>query len=81
MHINIFCLSIHYTSICLSVYLIYLSVCLSTEIPDYFNKISHMRNVVRSLPAPNRDTMEALFSHLRKYVVILLHACIYIFFY
>ncbi|XP_077062282.1 rho GTPase-activating protein 27 isoform X3 [Siphateles boraxobius] len=38
------------------------------KIPDYFNKISHMRNVVRSLPAPNRDTMEALFSHLRKVV-------------
>ncbi|CAM4706943.1 unnamed protein product [Leuciscus chuanchicus] len=41
---------------------------LGIKIPDYFNKISHMRNVVRSLPAPNRDTMEALFSHLRKVV-------------
>ncbi len=38
-----------------------------------------MRNLVRSLPPPNRETMEALFSHLRRYVFIL-HACIYIFF-
>ncbi|KAK7123088.1 hypothetical protein R3I94_020011 [Phoxinus phoxinus] len=38
------------------------------KIHDYLNKISHMRNIVRSLPAPNRDTMEALFSHLRKVV-------------
>ncbi|XP_067226130.1 rho GTPase-activating protein 27 isoform X2 [Chanodichthys erythropterus] len=38
------------------------------KIPDYYSKISHMRNVVRSLPAPNRDTMEALFSHLRKVI-------------
>ncbi|XP_067285531.1 rho GTPase-activating protein 27 [Pseudorasbora parva] len=38
------------------------------KIPDYYNKIAHMRNVVRSLPAPNRDTMEALFSHLRKVI-------------
>ncbi|XP_058649918.1 rho GTPase-activating protein 27, partial [Onychostoma macrolepis] len=38
------------------------------KIPDYYNKIAHMRNVVRSLPLPNRDTMEALFSHLRKVI-------------
>ncbi|KAI2658768.1 Rho GTPase-activating protein 27 [Labeo rohita] len=38
------------------------------KIPDYYNKISHMRNLVRSLPPPNRDTMEALFSHLRKVI-------------
>uniref|UniRef100_A0A8C1S591 Rho GTPase activating protein 27 n=1 Tax=Cyprinus carpio TaxID=7962 RepID=A0A8C1S591_CYPCA len=29
---------------------------------------SHMRSLVRSLPPPNRDTMEALFSHLRKVI-------------
>ncbi|XP_039520652.1 rho GTPase-activating protein 15-like isoform X2 [Pimephales promelas] len=38
------------------------------KIPDYLKKITHMTNIVRSLPAPNRDTMEALFSHLRKVV-------------
>uniref|UniRef100_A0A8C1S3G0 Rho GTPase activating protein 27 n=1 Tax=Cyprinus carpio TaxID=7962 RepID=A0A8C1S3G0_CYPCA len=29
---------------------------------------AHMRSLVRSLPPPNRDTMEALFSHLRKVI-------------
>ncbi|KAK2876867.1 hypothetical protein Q8A67_020963 [Cirrhinus molitorella] len=38
------------------------------KIPDYYSKIAHMRNLVRSLPPPNRDTMEALFSHLRKVI-------------
>ncbi|XP_042590918.1 rho GTPase-activating protein 27-like isoform X1 [Cyprinus carpio] len=38
------------------------------KIPDYYSKIAHMRNLVRSLPAPNRDTMEALFSHLRRVI-------------
>uniref|UniRef100_A0A8C2EEB7 Rho-GAP domain-containing protein n=1 Tax=Cyprinus carpio TaxID=7962 RepID=A0A8C2EEB7_CYPCA len=38
------------------------------EIPDYYSKIAHMRNLVRSLPPPNRDTMEALFSHLRRVI-------------
>uniref|UniRef100_A0A673MW44 Rho-GAP domain-containing protein n=1 Tax=Sinocyclocheilus rhinocerous TaxID=307959 RepID=A0A673MW44_9TELE len=38
------------------------------EIPDYYNKIAHMRNLVRSLLPPNRETMEALFSHLRKVI-------------
>lgn len=36
--------------------------------PDYYSKISHMRNLVRSLPPPNHDTMEALFSHLRRVI-------------
>ncbi|XP_051523197.1 rho GTPase-activating protein 27-like [Myxocyprinus asiaticus] len=38
------------------------------KIPEYYNKLSHMKNLVRSLPAPNHDTMEALFSHLRKVI-------------
>ncbi|XP_051530929.1 rho GTPase-activating protein 27-like isoform X1 [Myxocyprinus asiaticus] len=38
------------------------------KIPEYYNKLSHMKNLVRSLPAPNYDTMEALFSHLRKVI-------------
>ncbi|XP_016412911.1 rho GTPase-activating protein 27-like, partial [Sinocyclocheilus rhinocerous] len=38
------------------------------KIPDYYNKIAHMRNLVRSLLPPNRETMEALFSHLRKVI-------------
>uniref|UniRef100_A0A671KJ45 Rho GTPase-activating protein 27-like n=1 Tax=Sinocyclocheilus anshuiensis TaxID=1608454 RepID=A0A671KJ45_9TELE len=38
------------------------------KIPDYYSKIAHMRNLVRSLPPPNRNTMEALFSHLRKVI-------------
>ncbi|XP_026133056.1 rho GTPase-activating protein 27-like [Carassius auratus] len=38
------------------------------KIPDYYSKIAHMRNLVRSLPPPNRDTMEALFSHLRRVI-------------
>lgn len=78
---------IHYKTFYLSIYrerwLIVLNVffflCFDTEIPDYYNKIAHMRNLVQSLPPPNRDTMEALFSHLRKYVFIL-HACIDIFY-
>uniref|UniRef100_A0A671RAH3 Rho GTPase-activating protein 12-like n=1 Tax=Sinocyclocheilus anshuiensis TaxID=1608454 RepID=A0A671RAH3_9TELE len=32
------------------------------------SEISHMRNLVRSLLPPNRETMEALFSHLRKVI-------------
>uniref|UniRef100_A0A672RNG2 Rho GTPase activating protein 27 n=1 Tax=Sinocyclocheilus grahami TaxID=75366 RepID=A0A672RNG2_SINGR len=42
---------------------------------DFINGISkipkcgtHMRNLVRSLPPPNRNTMEALFCHLRKVI-------------
>uniref|UniRef100_A0A672RM22 Rho GTPase activating protein 27 n=1 Tax=Sinocyclocheilus grahami TaxID=75366 RepID=A0A672RM22_SINGR len=38
------------------------------KIPDYYSKIAHMRNLVRSLPPPNRNTMEALFCHLRKVI-------------
>ncbi|GAA6073157.1 rho GTPase-activating protein 27 [Tachysurus ichikawai] len=36
------------------------------KIPDYNSKISYIRDLVKSLPQYNRDTMEALFSHLRN---------------
>ncbi|XP_055791597.1 rho GTPase-activating protein 27-like [Salvelinus fontinalis] len=35
---------------------------------DYHLKVSFMRELVESLPRPNHDTMELLFSHLRKVV-------------
>ncbi|KAL2078650.1 hypothetical protein ACEWY4_026335 [Coilia grayii] len=38
------------------------------KIPDYHNKVSYMSELVRSLPAPNHDTMEMLFRHLRKVI-------------
>ncbi|XP_027019029.2 rho GTPase-activating protein 27 [Tachysurus fulvidraco] len=38
------------------------------KIPDYHSKISYVRDLVKSLPQYNRDTMEALFSHLRKVI-------------
>ncbi|XP_072522758.1 rho GTPase-activating protein 27 isoform X2 [Salminus brasiliensis] len=38
------------------------------KIPDYHSKVSYMRDLVKSLPQPNHDTMEALFRHLRKVI-------------
>ncbi|XP_071250334.1 rho GTPase-activating protein 27-like isoform X2 [Salvelinus alpinus] len=35
---------------------------------DYHLKVSYMRELVESLPRPNHDTMELLFSHLRKVI-------------
>uniref|UniRef100_A0A4W5N120 Rho GTPase activating protein 27 n=1 Tax=Hucho hucho TaxID=62062 RepID=A0A4W5N120_9TELE len=35
---------------------------------DYHLKVSYMRELVESLPRPNYDTMELLFSHLRKVI-------------
>nr|XP_023863942.1 rho GTPase-activating protein 27 [Salvelinus alpinus] len=35
---------------------------------DYTLKVSYMRELVESLPRPNHDTMELLFSHLRKVI-------------
>ncbi|XP_031691082.1 rho GTPase-activating protein 27-like isoform X7 [Oncorhynchus kisutch] len=35
---------------------------------DYHHKVSYMRELVESLPRPNHDTMELLFSHLRKVI-------------
>ncbi len=43
-------------------------VCLSAEVPDYSLRVSYMKDLVRSLPLPNHDTMELLFKHLRKWV-------------
>uniref|UniRef100_A0AAY5EIY4 Rho GTPase activating protein 27 n=1 Tax=Electrophorus electricus TaxID=8005 RepID=A0AAY5EIY4_ELEEL len=38
------------------------------KIPDYNSRVSYMSDLVKSLPVPNHDTMEALFSHLRKVI-------------
>ncbi|XP_017566079.1 rho GTPase-activating protein 12 isoform X2 [Pygocentrus nattereri] len=38
------------------------------KIPDYHSRVSYMSDLVKSLPPPNQDTMEALFSHLRKVI-------------
>ncbi|KAG7227703.1 hypothetical protein INR49_029465 [Caranx melampygus] len=36
--------------------------------PDYNTKLCHMYDLVKSLPAPNHDTMELLFGHLRRVI-------------
>ncbi|XP_047464544.1 rho GTPase-activating protein 12 isoform X2 [Mugil cephalus] len=38
------------------------------RIPDYHSKLSCMYELVRSLPAPNHDTMELLFGHLHRVI-------------
>ncbi|MGH0178177.1 UNVERIFIED_CONTAM: hypothetical protein FKN15_010320 [Acipenser sinensis] len=38
------------------------------KIPGHNEKINYMRDLVRSLPQPNHDTMSLLFQHLRKVV-------------
>ncbi|XP_041087293.1 rho GTPase-activating protein 12-like [Polyodon spathula] len=38
------------------------------KIPGHKEKINYMRDLVRSLPRPNHDTMSLLFKHLRKVV-------------
>ncbi|XP_036429039.1 rho GTPase-activating protein 12 isoform X2 [Colossoma macropomum] len=38
------------------------------KIPDYHSRVSYMSDLVKSLPPPNHDTMEVLFSHLRKVI-------------
>ncbi|KAM4623486.1 rho GTPase-activating protein 27 isoform 1-T1 [Polymixia lowei] len=38
------------------------------RIADYSTKVSHMQDLVQSLFAPNRDTMDLLFGHLRKVI-------------
>lgn len=37
------------------------------EIPDYKQRVHAIKELVRQLPEPNHDTMQALFKHLRKY--------------
>ena len=38
----------------------------SAEIPDYKQRVQSIKELVRQLPKPNHDTMQALFKHLRK---------------
>ncbi|KAI3359470.1 hypothetical protein L3Q82_013773 [Scortum barcoo] len=38
------------------------------QVPDYSLRVSYMKDLVRSLPLPNHDTMELLFRHLRKVI-------------
>ncbi|KAM3592111.1 uncharacterized protein V6R79_012705 [Siganus canaliculatus] len=38
------------------------------RISDYNIKLSHMYDLVRSLPPPNHDTMKLLFGHLRRVI-------------
>ncbi|KAM4524357.1 rho GTPase-activating protein 27 isoform 1-T2 [Odontesthes bonariensis] len=38
------------------------------RIPDYNTKLSCIYELVRSLPAPNHDTMELLFGHLHRLI-------------
>ncbi|XP_029913858.1 rho GTPase-activating protein 27-like [Myripristis murdjan] len=38
------------------------------QLPDYQQRVSFMKDLVRSLPLPNHDTMELLFRHLRKVI-------------
>ncbi|XP_072531286.1 rho GTPase-activating protein 27 isoform X2 [Salminus brasiliensis] len=38
------------------------------KITDYSQKVSYMQDLVRALPLPNHNTMEALFKHLRKVI-------------
>lgn len=42
------------------------NMCVCPELPDYNLRVSYMRDLVRSLPLPNHDTMELLFRHLRR---------------
>ena len=38
------------------------------ESNDYNAKVSYMRDLVKSLPLPNHDTMKLLFGHLHRYI-------------
>ncbi|XP_012727158.2 rho GTPase-activating protein 27 isoform X1 [Fundulus heteroclitus] len=38
------------------------------RISDYNSKLSHMYDLVRSLPPPNHDTMKLLFGHLHRVI-------------
>ncbi|XP_067472077.1 rho GTPase-activating protein 27-like isoform X1 [Thunnus thynnus] len=38
------------------------------QVPDYNLKVSYMKDLVRSLPLPNHDTMELLFKHLLRVI-------------
>ncbi|XP_072219752.1 rho GTPase-activating protein 12-like isoform X7 [Leuresthes tenuis] len=38
------------------------------KIPDYKQRVQSIKELVRQLPKPNHDTMQALFKHLRKVI-------------
>ncbi|XP_008293018.1 rho GTPase-activating protein 27-like isoform X2 [Stegastes partitus] len=38
------------------------------QVPDYTLRVSYMKDLVRTLPLPNHDTMELLFKHLRRVI-------------
>uniref|UniRef100_A0A3P8SJ31 Rho GTPase activating protein 27, like n=1 Tax=Amphiprion percula TaxID=161767 RepID=A0A3P8SJ31_AMPPE len=38
------------------------------QVSDYTLRVSYMKDLVRTLPLPNHDTMELLFKHLRKVI-------------
>uniref|UniRef100_A0A3Q2XXX5 Rho GTPase activating protein 12a n=1 Tax=Hippocampus comes TaxID=109280 RepID=A0A3Q2XXX5_HIPCM len=38
------------------------------KIPDYKQRVHAIKELVRQLPEPNHDTMQALFKHLRKVI-------------
>ncbi|XP_047213553.1 rho GTPase-activating protein 27-like isoform X6 [Girardinichthys multiradiatus] len=38
------------------------------QLPDHSQRISYMKDLVRSLPLPNYDTMKLLFKHLRRVI-------------
>ncbi|XP_023865921.1 rho GTPase-activating protein 12 isoform X3 [Salvelinus sp. IW2-2015] len=38
------------------------------KIPDYVQRVQSIKELVKRLPKPNQDTMQALFKHLRKVI-------------
>uniref|UniRef100_A0A3B4ZWV5 Rho GTPase-activating protein 12-like n=1 Tax=Stegastes partitus TaxID=144197 RepID=A0A3B4ZWV5_9TELE len=38
------------------------------KLPDYKHRVQTIKDLVRQLPKPNHDTMQALFKHLRKVI-------------
>ncbi|XP_022607864.1 rho GTPase-activating protein 12-like [Seriola dumerili] len=38
------------------------------QVPDHSLRVSYMKDLVRTLPLPNHDTMELLFKHLRRVI-------------
>ncbi|XP_071232059.1 rho GTPase-activating protein 12-like isoform X3 [Salvelinus alpinus] len=38
------------------------------KIPDYVQRVQSIKELVKQLPKPNQDTMQALFKHLRKVI-------------
>ncbi|KAM4717109.1 rho GTPase-activating protein 27 isoform 2-T3 [Anableps anableps] len=38
------------------------------QLPEYNQRVSYMKDLVRSLPLPNYDTMQLLFKHLRRVI-------------